>query len=102
MIDFIKEFWNSFDVNLRKGYLIFFILAFTVMPFAKYLTEINISCMNNTCTYNDQLFMNNLIIAFALYVFIMMIIILGHVMKFMMVGNKESKTDSYDKTSNSA
>ena len=98
MENFMVEFWNDFDINLRKGYVTFFVLALTLMPFAKYLSEIYLECGNALCNANDLLFMKNLLIGFVLYVFIMIIVIFGHVMKFMMVGEQKPEIKKETKT----
>ncbi|OVE74551.1 hypothetical protein BVX95_02160 [archaeon D22] len=86
MTSFIIEFWNEFDVNLRKGYVTFFILAMTMMPFAKYISEIYQTCQEVLCTHADLAFYKNLLVLFILYIFLMIVVILGFVMKFLMIG----------------
>ena len=86
MENFIVNFWNDFDINLRKGYLYFFILAMTIMPAAQYLSMLYQTCQITLCNYDDLLFFKNLIVLFALYVMSMIVIIIGFVVKFTMVG----------------
>lgn len=86
MNELIRQFYYEFDINLRKGYTVFFLLAFSIMPGAYFLSKNFQTCVSLLCTEAEMAMLKNEVILFSLYVFFMIVIILGYVVKFFMIG----------------
>lgn len=86
LIESFKELWYSTDYNLRGGYVKFFILMLTVIPSAILLSQSYIFCIDNFCSAEKLANFKNIVTLFSLYIFCMIVIILGSVVRFFMTG----------------
>ncbi|MBR9675510.1 hypothetical protein GOV05_00720 [Candidatus Woesearchaeota archaeon] len=82
--DIVKS-WYAIDSNLRKAYITFFIFVSTLYPLTKYLSNTYQFCITFLCSAKDVSYFKNLVVLFAIYVFVMMVVIVGYATKYLML-----------------